>query len=132
MKSAPHGVHRCDAAKMERTMRLRPALCVGALALFALAACEHKPSKEEEEAVKNTFACQLNGQRTVIRFDTGEARLLTATGDRITLYQIPSTTGARYSNGSLELRGRGQDLTLIEYGVASKLEDCQPYSAPKP
>jgi membrane-bound inhibitor of C-type lysozyme len=132
MKAAPHGARRCDAAETESTMRLRLALCAGALALFTLAACEHKPSKEEDEAVKNTFACQHGGQRTVIRFDTGEARLLTATGERITLYQIPSTTGARYSNGSLELRGSGNDLTLIEYGVASKLEACQPYSATKP
>ena len=113
-------------------MRIHLVLCAGVLALFTLAACEHKPTKEEEEAVKNTFACQLAGQRTVIRFDTGEARLLTATGEKITLYQIPSTTGARYSNGSLELRGREQDLTLIEYGVATKLTDCKPYSAPKP
>jgi membrane-bound inhibitor of C-type lysozyme len=117
---------------MESRMRIRLAMCSFTLALIALAACEHRPTKEEEEAVKNTFACQLNGQRTVIRFDAGEARLLTATGEKITLYQIPSTTGVRYSNGSLELRGRGQDLTLIEYGTPSRLDDCQPYSAPKP
>jgi len=113
-------------------MRFRLALCVSAIALAALAACEHKPSKDEEEAVKNTFACQLAGGRMVIRFDTGEARMLTATGEKITLYQISSPSILRYSNGSLELRGNVPNLTLIEYGVATKLEDCQPYSAPKP
>ena len=97
-----------------------------------LAACEHKPSKDEEEVVKNTFACQLAGTRMVIRFDTGEARMLTATGEKITLYQISSPSILRYSNGSLELRGNVPDLTLIEYGVATKLEDCKQYAAPKP
>ena len=112
--------------------RFRLALCASAIALAALAACEHKPTKDEEEAVKNTFACQLAGSRMVIRFDTGEARMLTATGEKITLYQISSPSILRYSNGSLELRGNVPNLTLIEYGVATKLEDCQPYSAPKP
>ncbi len=117
----------------EVLMRHSPSLCAGAVALAMLVACEHKPSKEEEEAVKNTFACQLAGQRTVIRFEPGEARMLTATGEKITLYQIAAAGGGvRYTNGSLELRGRGQDLTLIEYGVATKLDDCQPYAAPKP
>ncbi len=113
-------------------MRSYLALLAGAIVLAGLAACEHKPSKEEEEAVKNTFACQLAGQRMVIRFDTGEARLLTPAGEKVTLYQIASTTGVRYSNGSTELRGKGEELTLIEYGVASKLDDCKPYAAPKP
>jgi membrane-bound inhibitor of C-type lysozyme len=122
----------CVAVHWEKLMRFRVALLAGALVLTGLAACEHKPSKEEEEAVKNTFACQIAGQRMVIRFDTGEARLLTAAGEKVTLYQIASTTGVRYTNGSTELRGRGDDLTLIEYGVASKLDDCKPYAAPKP
>ena len=113
-------------------MRLHLVLWASALLLAGLAACEHKPSKEEEEAVKNTFACQLAGQRMVIRFDTGEARLLTPTGEKVTLYQIASTTGVRYTNGNTELRGKGEELTLVEYGVASKLDDCKPYAAPKP
>jgi hypothetical protein len=114
-------------------MRHKSSLCLGAIALVTLVACEHKPTKEEEEAVKNTFACQLAGQRTVIRFESGEARMLTSTGEKITLYQIAAPGGGvRYTNGSLELRGRGQDLTLIEYGVATKLDDCQPYAPTKP
>jgi membrane-bound inhibitor of C-type lysozyme len=112
-------------------MRFHVALLAGALVLAGVAACEHKPSKEEEEAVKNTYACQLAGQRVVIRFDTGEARMLTATGEKVTLYQIPTTTGVRYSNGNTELRGKGEDLTLIEFGVASKLDNCKPYAAAK-
>ena len=112
----------------------RPALLLaGLLTLFALSACEHKPSKEEEDAVKNTFACRLNGQRLVIRFDTGEVRMLTADGEKITLYQIPAGAGVsvRYSNGNMELRGSASDLTLIEFGVVTKLVDCLPYEAPK-
>jgi membrane-bound inhibitor of C-type lysozyme len=106
-------------------------LLLAILAAACLSACEHKPSKEEEEASKNTFACKQAGQRLVIRFDTGEARMLTAAGERITLYQIPTASGVRYSNGNVELRGQGEDLTLIEFGTAMKLQDCQPYSAPK-
>ena len=114
-------------------MRFRVALLSGTLLLVGLAACEHKPSKDEEEAVKNTFACQLTGQRVVIRFDTGEARILTANGEKFTLYQIQAAGGlSRYTNGSVELRGRGEELTMIEYGVATKLEDCKPYAPPKP
>jgi hypothetical protein len=113
-------------------MRFHLALLAGALVLAGLTACEHKPSREEEEAVKNTFACQLAGQRVVIRFETDEARILTATGEKFTLYQIPSATVIRYTNGSVELRGKGEDLTLIEYGVASKLDGCKPYATPKP
>ena len=102
-----------------------------AVAAAAVVGCEHKPSKEEEQAAKNTFACQLVGERLVIRFDSGEARMLTSAGEKITLYQIPSPSGVRYSNGTMELRGRGMDLTLIENGAATVLEGCQPYAPPK-
>src|SRR5437867_13416367 len=107
-------------------MRLRLIVCTAIT--VAIAGCEHmnmnKPTKEEEQAAKNTFACQLVGERLVIRFDAGEARMLTAAGEKITLYQIPSGSGRsmRYSNGSMELRGKGMDLTLIENGAATTLE----------
>jgi membrane-bound inhibitor of C-type lysozyme len=113
------------------TLRTALALLGSALVLAGLAGCEHKPSKEEEEAAKNTFACRMAGQRRVIRFEMGEARMLTSTGEKTTLYQIAAASGVRYTNGSVELRGKDQDLTLIEYGVATKLEGCEPYSVPK-
>ena len=69
------------------------AVCLAvALALLATG-CEHKPTKEEEEATRNTITCQLAGERLVIRFDSGEARMLTAAAEKITLYQIPGGAG---------------------------------------
>jgi membrane-bound inhibitor of C-type lysozyme len=115
----------------EKPMRLDFAWFVAALALVATG-CEHKPTKEEEEATKNTITCQLAGERLVIRFDSGEARMLTASSEKITLYQIPSGGGTRYSNGNVELRGKGMDWTLTELGVSTTLESCKQYAAPKP
>ncbi len=89
------------------------------------------PSKDEVEAAKNTISCQLAGERLVIRFDTGEARLLMPAGDRVALYQIPAASGVRYSNGSLELRGKGMDLQLVRDGTATPLAGCEPYQLPK-
>jgi membrane-bound inhibitor of C-type lysozyme len=106
-------------------------LCVAAIAAAALSACSGAPSKEEEEAAKHTFACQQDGERLVIRFDVDEARLLTASGERIVLYQLPTASGVRYSNGELELRGKGTDLQLIRHGNATRLVDCQPFALPK-
>jgi hypothetical protein len=103
------------------------------LAAIAVAACADKASKEEEEAAKNTFVCQLQGERLVIRFDAGEARMLLPGGDRAILYQVPSATGVAFSNGNLELRGKGTELTLADRttGVTVRLADCAPYSIPK-
>lgn len=103
-----------------------------AIVLSAMAGCEHKPTKEEEDAAKATFACLLGGDRLILRFEPGEVRLLTSTAERITLYQIPAASGLRYSNASMELRGKGMDLELIDNGVATRLEGCAPYVAPKP
>lgn len=114
-------------------IRRHPALIAAAFTLAVqLAGCEHKPTKEEEDAAKATFACQLAGERLIMRFEPGEVRLLTSNAERITLYQIPAASGIRYSNASLELRGKGMDLVLIENGVSTKLEGCAPYVAPKP
>ncbi len=97
-----------------------------------LAGCVGNPSKEEEEAAKNTFVCLLEGERVVIRFDTGTARMLLPTGDTVSLYQIPSASGVRFSNGNLELRGKGTDLALIDLNTATStaLSQCGPYTAP--
>jgi membrane-bound inhibitor of C-type lysozyme len=110
-------------------MRCTIAICLVA----ALAGCADKASKEEEEAAKSTFVCQLDGERIVIRFDAGEARMLMPGGDRVILYQVPSTSGVRFSNGSMELRGKGTDLTLIDRvnAVQTTLAGCEPYTIPK-
>lgn len=110
-----------------RAVAARVALAMTA----ALAACADTPSKEEQEAARNTFTCQLDGERLVIRFDAGEARMLTSAGERIVLYQIAAPSGVRYTNGTYELRGKGTELQLIRDANATRLTDCQPYSAPK-
>jgi membrane-bound inhibitor of C-type lysozyme len=102
-----------------------------AMIVAALAACSAPPSKEAEEAARNTIACQLGGERVVIRFDTGEARMLMPGGDRVTLYQIAAASGIRYSNGMMELRGKGADLQLVRDGNIAALDGCQPYVLPK-
>jgi len=80
---------------------------------MVVVACTPAPSKEEEEAAKNTWACTAAGERIVIRFDVGEARLLMPDGNRVFLYQIPTTSGVRFSNGQIELQGKGMDLELV-------------------
>jgi membrane-bound inhibitor of C-type lysozyme len=118
-------------AARKKPIRLDFVWFAAALALI-VAGCEHKPTKEEEEAAKNTITCQLAGERLVIRFGSGEARMLTAAAEKITLYQIPSGAGTRYSNGNVELQGRGMDWTLTELGASTTLESCKQYAAPKP
>ncbi|HEX3633559.1 MAG TPA: hypothetical protein VHZ01_13705 [Casimicrobiaceae bacterium] len=116
-----------------RAIQRHPALLAALLALAVqLAGCEHKPTKEEEDAAKATFLCQLAGEPLILRFEPGEVRLLTSNAERITLYQIPAATGLRYNNATLELRGKGMDLVMIENGVSTRLEGCAPYVAPKP
>ena len=107
-----------------------PRRLVAALGFATLAACNASPSKEAEEAAKNSFACQLAGERIVIRFDAGEARMLMPGGDRVTLYQIAAASGVRFTNGLMELRGKGVDLQLVRDGTLTPLEECQPYAPP--
>ena len=103
-----------------------------ALVALALSGCLDNPSKEEQEAAKNTIVCHLQGERVVIRFDTNEARMLMPGGDRIVLYQVQSVEGLRFSNGDLELRGKGTEFALIDHrtAVQAPLADCAPYSLP--
>ncbi len=103
-----------------------------AAGIAVLTACNTAPGKDEVEAAKNTVACQLAGERIVIRFDTGEARLLMPGGDRVTLYQISAASGVRYTNGLMELRGKGMELQLVRDGSAATLEGCAQYAPPKP
>jgi membrane-bound inhibitor of C-type lysozyme len=100
------------------------------LALLALAACGGGSTKPDEEALRNTFACDDAGERVVIRFDTGEARLLLASGERVNLYQVPSAAGTRYTNGTVDLYGKGTDLKLARDGGAPRpLAGCAPLAA---
>jgi membrane-bound inhibitor of C-type lysozyme len=115
-------------------MRVAPlsrlARCAAAI-LPLVVACTPAPTKEEEEAAKNTWACMAGGERIVIRFDVGEARLLMPDGNRVFLYQIPTTSGVRFSNGQIDLQGTGMDLEFVRMGSATRLKDCQPFSAIK-
>jgi len=97
-----------------------------ALGAATLAACQQPPSMAEEEAAKNTFACDLAGERIVVRFDNTlhEARLLMADGNSMALHQIPSGSGVRFSNGTFELTGKATELTLSRDGVATPLTGC--------
>lgn len=111
-----------------RCSRPRTLTVVALLATFALSACENPQKKRDEELAKNTFACQWNGERFVVRFADGEARVLLPGAQRVTLYQIPVASGVRYSNGSMELRGKGTELQFIMDNVLTPLRDCEPYA----
>jgi membrane-bound inhibitor of C-type lysozyme len=113
-----------------RSFRLHAVAFVMTVAA-SLAGCKDTPSREAQEAAKNTFACQLDGQRLVMKFDVGEARLLMPDGNRVILYQVPMGSGIRYTNGDLDLRGKGTDLQLIRNGNSMQLADCQPYRPPQ-
>ncbi|HEX4885634.1 MAG TPA: hypothetical protein VFX05_15930 [Casimicrobiaceae bacterium] len=104
---------------------LAPALALCA----ALAACGG--GTKEEVPSKDTFECMLQGERWLVRFTDGEARLLNPQGERVNLYQVPTGSGVRFTNGMLELRGQGTDLTLISDGFARRMNDCKPVMVPK-
>ncbi len=107
-----------------------PAVALTIALAIVLAGCADAQKKKEAEAAKNTFACQLNGERLVVRFTDGEARILMPNAQRVTLYQLPGGPGVRYSNGMMELRGKGTQLALTQNGVVTALIDCGPYTAP--
>lgn len=117
--AAPPAAARCP---MLRATALLALLCL-------LAACQ--TGKKEEEPSKDTFACKLNGERFVVRFTEQEARLLMPGGDRVNLYQVASDSGVRYTNGLMELRGKGMELTLVRDGAPNVLVGCEPVMVPK-
>jgi len=99
-------------------------------AAVLLAACQSSgPTKEELEAAKNTIDCDYGGERIVIRYAEGEARLLMPDGTRVVLYQIAAATGLRYTNGLMELRGTGLDMQLSRERITMKMK-CKPYEIP--
>ena len=104
------------------------------LALLAgttlVATCQSSgPTKEEIEVAKQTVDCDYGGERIVIRFTEGEARLLMPDGTRVILYQVAAATGLRYTNGILDLRGTGLDLQLQRERITIKMI-CKPYEIP--
>ena len=103
---------------------------VALLALATLVGCQTGPTQEELEAAKHTVDCERPGEHFVIRFDEGEARILMPDATRVVLYQVPSTSGPRYLNGNMELRGTGMKLELIRDQQLVHL-DCKPFELPK-
>ena len=87
------------------------------------------PSKEEEEAAKNTFACTAAGERLVIRFDVGEARLLMPDGNRVSLYQIPADLRRALFQRQHRAARQGHGLaSSCATASPTQLKDCQPFS----
>ena len=107
-----------------------PRTAFACLAILLLVACRTGPTKEELEAAKNTVDCERPGERIVIRYAEGEARLLMPDGTRVVLYQVPSASGIRYLNGLMELRGKGMELDLTREQTSMHFT-CKPYEIPK-
>ena len=107
-----------------------PRTAFACLAILLLVACRTGPTKEELEAAKNTVDCERPGERIVIRYADGEARLLMPDGTRVVLYQVPSASGIRYLNGLMELRGKGMELDLTREQTSMHFT-CKPYEIPK-
>jgi len=105
-------------------------LACSLVGLVLLAGCQSGPTKEEIEAAKNTVDCERPGERIVIKFEDGEARLLMPDATRVVLYQVPSGSGIRYLNGVMELRGKGMNLELVREQELVHLT-CKPYEIPK-
>ena len=102
-----------------------------AAAAFVTACQTGGPTPDEIEAAKETVDCDWGGERIVIRFTEGEARLLMADGSRTILYQVPAPVGIRYTNGMLDLRGSSNlDLLLQRDRITMKMA-CKPYEIPK-
>jgi hypothetical protein len=115
------------------TMRWR-ARAIAACAGAALVACQSQgPTKEEAQIASETIDCDHGGLRLLIRFTEGEARILMPDGNRVILYQVPVTTSAavRYTNGLIELRGRGLDFDMQQDRQTVHMI-CKAYEIPKP
>ena len=107
-----------------KTRHLLPVLAL------LLCSCKTGPTQEEIEAAKKTIDCKVGDERIVIRFDEGEARMLMPDGSRVVLYQVQVASGLRYTNGLMDLRGKGMDFVLNRDSGAAKL-DCKQYEIPK-
>ena len=109
---------------------MSPRLLYASLCVVALAGCQTGPSKEELEAARDTIDCQRPGERIVVKFADGEARILLPDATRVILYQVPSGSGVRYINGLMELRGKGMEMELTREQQAVHFT-CKPYEIPK-
>ncbi len=106
-------------------------LALACIAVAALAACQSGgPTREEEEAARSTVECDHGGQRILIRFTEGEARLLMPDATRVILYQVPVVSGLRYTNGLWELRGHDLALELTQDRQTVRMI-CKPYQLPQ-
>jgi membrane-bound inhibitor of C-type lysozyme len=111
---------------MQRTI-----LTICPLIALLVAGCQHPgPTPEEIEAAKQTIDCERPGERVVIRFTEGEARLLLPDATRVVLYQVPAGSGVRYLNGLMELRGKGMEMELTREQTAVHFT-CKPFELPK-
>jgi len=111
---------------------LRTAACVSIVAMAVVAAASAPTTEKPEEVPSpDTYECTLEGERWLVRFTDQEARLLTPQGERINLYQINTNSGVRFTNGIVELRGRGTDLTMIRNNFERALVGCKPLMIPK-
>ena len=113
------------------TPRFRACVLAYTVALCAaLAGCQSGPSKDEIDAAKKTIDCMRGEDRILIRFEEGEARLLMPDATRVTLYQVQVAAGLRYTNGLMDLRGKGLEFTLVSDGTPTTLK-CKQYELPK-
>ena len=110
---------------MHFALRLLPFV----LGLSIVACKQSGPTKEEQDIAKKTIDCDLAGDRVLIRFEEGEARLLMPDATRPILYQVTTPSGLRYTNGYFDLRGRGLELQLTREGITMKMT-CKPYEIP--
>jgi len=111
-------------------MHFAPRLLPFILVLSIVACKDPGPTKEEQDIAKKTIDCDLAGERILIRFEEGEARLLMPDATRPILYQVPTSSGLRYTNGFVDLRGRGLEMQLTRDGVTMKMI-CKQYEIPK-
>ena len=104
-------------APVSRVSRL-PAAALAIVAAALVVACAPTPEKPEEVPSPDTFECMLEAERWLVRFTDQEARLLTPQGERINLYQVATGSGVRFTNGLIELRGRGTDAQahVLQFG----------------
>ena len=122
---------------MQASFPLRRRLAPTILAALVAAACA-TPEKQPDVPSQDTIACQLEGQRVVIRFLPDEVRLLTPEGERVNLQKVPAASGVRYTNGLVEIRGGGgsptmpEGLLYIREGTAWRLQNCAPLMVPGP